>query len=150
MRRIQVCLTAVLLGCGAQEAGPPKITPEQRQAIKRNLAPLKARVTADSPDGLYLSLRNTHVQILEFCGVIEATPRTRADLQDFASVSQAIAKPFLDASELETFKQQLQTTFSPSGSATHRSEFGNLTVAINRKPLRLVLSPKRISPEPTR
>jgi hypothetical protein len=149
MRSIQFCLVAALAGCSGESAGPPLVTPEQRMAIKQNLAPLKARLTSDSPDGLYLSLRNTHVQILEAGGAIESTPRSRMDLQDFTLVSEAVAKPFLETGEFETFKKQLRTGLSPASPSTVRSEFSRLSITRTRIPLRLVLALKRVPAEAT-
>jgi hypothetical protein len=146
MRLLSLCLLAIVLGCAAEDAGPSPITAAERDAIKQYLAPLKARITSDLSDGLYLSLRNTHVQILQFGGSIESTPRARSDVQDFTSVSQAVAKSFLDAGELETFKRQLQSTLSGRGSSSQRSEYKRVTVSLTRTPLRLVLSAARAAP----
>src|SRR5215213_4737462 len=100
MRLIYVCLLGSLIGCGAKSIGPPPLTAAQRQSIKQNLVQLKARVTADEPDGLYLSLRNTHVEVREFGGAVDGTLRTGKDVQDFGLVSEALAKAFLDAPDV--------------------------------------------------
>jgi hypothetical protein len=139
-KAIYLCLFGFLLGCGAEATGPPSITPEQRQSIKQNLAQLQARVTAEVPEGLYVSLRNTHLEVLEGGGAIECIPRTRRDIQDFGVASEAVAKAFLETAEFEAFKQWLREALSPNTPSPRRGEYGPLTLTLSRAPLRLVFS----------
>jgi hypothetical protein len=142
MRPIHLFLLASLAGCAAESAGPPPVTNEQRQAIKQNLMQLQAKVTAEAPEGLFLSLRNTHVEIRELGGAIDGTLRTRRDVQDFGIVCEAVAKPFLDAAELEAFQQRLREALSPSSPTTVRAEYGRIALTLTRAPLHLVFSQK--------
>jgi hypothetical protein len=148
MRLIQLCLMGSLLGCGAKSAGPPPVTTAQREAIKQNLTPLKARVTSEAPEGLFLSLRNTYIEIREFGGAIEGTPRTRQDVQEFGLASEAVAKAFLEAGELDGFKQWLREALSPRSPAAVRAEYARFTVNLSRVPLRLVFSQKQTAEVP--
>jgi len=147
-KAIYLCVIGFLLGCGAENIGPPAITPEQRQSIKQNLVKLKGRVTAEVPEGLYFSLRNTHLEVLDFGGAIECTPRTRRDIQDFGLASEAVAKTFLDAAEFEAFKQWLREALSPNSPSPRQGEHGQLTLTLSRAPLRLVFSQKPAVEEP--
>jgi hypothetical protein len=149
-RLMGICLTlpmylaAILLmaGCSEPVAGPPPISAEQRQAIKQNLEQLGAKITAEDPQGLYASLRNTHVQVLESGGVVEAMPRTRRDLQDFGLVNEAVAKGFLESDEISQFQQWLRAALSPSSPSADRAEYVRYQLSVSREPLRVVFSQK--------
>jgi hypothetical protein len=140
MRWLQLCLFGLISGCAADSGAPPQVTPEQRQVITANLAQLKARVTADTPQGLFVSLRNTHVEVREFGGAVEGAGRTSADVQDFGKVSEAVVAPFLEGGELDAFKQRLREALSPNASSTLRAEYARLAVTLTRTPLRLVFA----------
>jgi hypothetical protein len=141
-RSMAVCLLGVCLGCGADDAPPPSFTPQHRQTIKQNLAKLGAKVTAEIPEELYLSLRNTHIEVRDLGGIIHGTWQTRRDIQDFGVANEAVAKGFLETGEFESFKQWLHRALSPSASAVHRSEYNRFKVTLSRKPLRMVFTRK--------
>src|SRR5712671_1040999 len=86
---------AVIAGCSAETA-PVTLESSEREAIKRNVVLLGARVTSDTEDGLYLALRNTYVNIRDAGGMVEGVYKTRQDIDDFAKVNAAIAKVFLE------------------------------------------------------
>jgi hypothetical protein len=132
--------TVVLVGCGADAIGPPPITADQRQAIKQNLTALGAQVTADAPDGLYASLRNTHVEVRDVGGEIEAAVRTRRDVQDFWQVNQAVAKGFLDDGETTTFDQWLKQALVKGSPASARAEYERYVLSLTKAPLRVIFS----------
>ena len=94
MRMIQLCVVLFVLGCGAENTAPPPFTSQDRETIKQNLKKLGAKVTAETPEELYLSLRKTHVQIRELGGIVEGTFKTRRDIQDFGTANEAVAKGF--------------------------------------------------------
>ena len=136
-------ILAVGFVCGCWgEAPPTELAATHRDAIRLNLQRLGARVTSDSPDGLYLSLRNTHVEIRDLGGVVEGSRRTRNDIRDFYLVNEAIAKDFIDPSEIEKFKGWFRQSLSPTSSTVPRTEFGELTLTLSRSPLRSVFSRK--------
>src|SRR5688572_28019973 len=93
MRHFLVVATSLLVGCGAEDA-PRPLEPTHRESIRTNLLRLGAKVTADIPEGLYLSLRNTHIEIREPGGVIEGSRRTQNDIRDFYVVNEAITGCF--------------------------------------------------------
>lgn len=148
MRTIQVCLLGFLVGCGPDSAAPPSFTPEHRQTIKQHLMQLGAKVTAEIPEELYLSLRNTHVEVRELGGIVQGTWQTRRDIQDFGIANEAVAKGFLEASEFENFKRWLHKALSPSAPAVLRSEYDRFKVTLSRNPLRVVFTRKQADDEP--
>ena len=77
--------------------------------MRQNLLRLGAQVTADIPEGLYLSLRNTHIEIRDLGGVVEGSRRTRNDIRDFYLVNEAIAKCFADPGELAAIYDDMGT-----------------------------------------
>jgi hypothetical protein len=131
-----------LLGCGEEAASPPSINAELRQSIKQNLTRLGAKVTAEVPEGLYVSLRNTHVEVLELGGVVESVPRTQQDVLDFGRVNEALARGFLDNGELPAFQQWLREALSPRGPNVNRSEYSRYELSMSKAPLRVVFSPR--------
>jgi hypothetical protein len=133
---------AGLLGCGEEAGAPPSINAELRQSIKQNLTRLGAKVTAEVPEGLYVSLRNTHVEVLELGGVVESVPRTRQDVVDFGQVNVALAKGFLDGGELPAFQQWLRHALSPRGPNVNHAEYSRYELNMSRAPLRVVFSPR--------
>jgi hypothetical protein len=141
MRLNLVVATTLLLGCGAEEV-PPQLEPTHRETIRQNLVRLGAKVTADIPEGLYLSLRNTHIEIRDLGGVIEGSRRTRNDIRDFYMVNEAIARCFADAEQVEEFKRWFRQSVMQSNSTTPRAEFGEITLTISRHPLRAIFSRK--------
>jgi hypothetical protein len=141
MRFILVVATTLLLGCGADEA-PPQLEKTHREKIRQNLVRLGAKVTADIPEGLYLSLRNTHVEIRELGGVIEGARRTRNDIRDFYLVNEAITRCFANPEEVEEFKRWFRQSVMQSNSTIPRAEFGEVTLTISRHPLRAIFSRK--------
>jgi hypothetical protein len=142
-----VCLLSVFGGCGADSTPPPSFTPEHRQTIKQNLAKLGAKVTAEIPEELYLSLRNTHVEVRDLGGIIHGTWQTRRDIQDFGVANEAAARGFLETGEFEDFKKWLHKALSPSAAAVHRSEYNRFKVTLSRKPLRTVFTRKQSTDE---
>ena len=141
-----VCAVALLCGCRAEQP-PPQLAASHRESIRLNLQRLGARVTADTPEGLYMSLRNTHVEIRELGGVVEGSRRTRNDIRDFYFVNEAIAKNFIEADQLESFKSWFRASLSPTSSTVPRTEFGELTLTLSRSPLRTVFSRKELLAE---
>jgi hypothetical protein len=131
---------AMLFGCGAKAEGPPPVTTESRATIKQNLTQLGAKITADVPEGLYASLRNTHVQILQSGGVVEGMRRTLRDVQDLGLVNEAVAKGFLDSGEITAFQQWLRQALSTADTGASRSEYGRYQLSLSRSPLRVVFS----------
>ncbi len=147
MRTILVCLLGTLLGCGADSVPPPSFTPEHRQTIKQNLIKLGTKVTAEDPEELYLSLRNTHLEVRDLGGIIHGTWQTHRDIQDFAIANEAVARGFLEAAEFEDFTKWLRKALSPNAAAVHRSEYHRFKVTLSRKPLRTVFSRKHSAEE---
>src|SRR5688572_7022112 len=92
LRMFQLCVVVLVLGCSAESTAPPPFTEQQRVTIKQNLTKLGAKVTAETPEEVYLSLRNTHVQVRELGGIVEGTLKTRRDIQDFGTGNEAVAK----------------------------------------------------------
>jgi hypothetical protein len=129
-----------LAGCGAKSSAPPAMTPSEMDAIKRSLAPLGGRVTSDSADGLYVTLRNTFVEIHETGGIVEGSNKTQQGYKDFASVNDAVAKVFLAADEQEPFKKWLRTSLSSVPSASQQAEYKRLKLTLSRNPLHMVFS----------
>ena len=142
MRLIHVCAIGLLVGCGAEMNPPPPLAPAQREAIKQNLVKLGARVTADVPEGLYLSLRNTHVEIRELGGVVDGSRRTRNDVLDFCSVNEAVVRAFLTGDEFEAFRRWQRESLYPKPPSVPRAEYGDLKLTLSRAPLRIVFSRK--------
>ena len=140
-RLFLIAAIGVLLGCRAENA-PPQLQPKHREAMRQNLMKLGAQVTADIPEGLYLSLRNTHVEIRDLGGVVEGSRRTRNDIRDFYLVNEAITKCFADAAQLEEFKRWYRESLLQSNSPVPRGEFGDVTLTISRNPLRTIFSRK--------
>ena len=147
MRTFLVCLLGILLGCGADSEPPPSFTPAHRQTIKQNLVKLGAKVTAEIPEELYLSLRNTHVEVRDLGGIVHGTWQTRRDLQDFGIANEAVAKGFLETGEFENFKKWLHKALSPNATAVHRSEYTRFKVTLSRMPLRMVFTRKQSAEE---
>jgi hypothetical protein len=139
MRHVLVVVTSLLLGCGADDV-PPQLEPTHRESVRTNLLRLGAKVTADIPEGLYLSLRNTHIEIREPGGVIEGSRRTRNDIRDFYMVNEAITGCFANAEEVEEFKRWFRQSVMQSNSTIPRAEFGEITLTISRHPLRTTFS----------
>lgn len=135
-----VVALALATGCSEPLAAPLPISAEQRQSIKQNLTQLGAKITAEDQYGLYASLRNTHVQVLESGGVVEGVPRTRRDYQDFGLVNEAVAKGFLADQEFPQFQQWLRGALSPASPGANRAEFSLYLISISREPLRVVFS----------
>jgi hypothetical protein len=137
---MQLGMAGFLAGCGAEISSPVSLAPEQRQALRDNLIQLRARVTSDTPEALFLSLRNTHIEIRDLGGVVDGVRRTIGDIKDFEAVSEAIAKVFLASDELKAFKQWLRQSLTSNASAPMRTEFQRLTVTLTHSPLRLVFA----------
>jgi hypothetical protein len=139
MRFFLVAMFGLLVGCGAEDA-PPQLETTHREAMRQNLLRLGAQVTADIPEGLYLSLRNTHIEIRDLGGVVEGSRRTRNDIRDFYLVNEAITKCFADPGELEEFKRWYRGSLLQSNAPVPRGEFGDVTLTISRNPLRTIFS----------
>lgn len=137
---LYVLVLALTAGCSEPTTGPPPISAAQRESIKQHLVQLGAKITADDSYGLYASLRNTHVQILQSGGVVEGIPRTRRDVQDFGLVNEAVAKGFLLDKEFPQFKQWLRAALSPASPSANRAEFSLYLLSVSREPLRVVFS----------
>jgi hypothetical protein len=138
---VWVAAIGLLLGCGAEDTRP-QLETTHREAMRQNLLRLGAQVTADIPEGLYLSLRNTHIEIRDLGGVVEGSRRTRNDIRDFYLVNEAITKCFADAGELEEFKRWYRQSLLQSNSPVPRGEFGDVTLTVSRAPLRTIFSRK--------
>jgi hypothetical protein len=145
MRMIQVCVVALLAGCSAENTA--LITLEHRESIKQNLVRLGAKVTAETPEEVYLSLRKTHVQIRDLGGTIEGTFQTRRDIQDFGTANEAVAKGFLEKGEFQDFKKWLYKALAPSAPSVLRSEYDQFKVTLSRKPLLAVFTRKQSKAE---
>lgn len=145
MRFVQVCLLGFLLGCGAENPAPPAIDSQHRNTIKENLGTHGAKVTADVPEGLYLSLRNTHVEVRDLGGIIEGSSKTGSDVRDFGVVTEAVAKGFLQPGELNEFKAWLQKALAPRAPTAMRSEYQQFKVTLSRNPLHVVFTRRQSS-----
>jgi len=134
---------AVIAGCSAQAAAPAALESTEREAIKRNLVLLGARVTSETDDGLYLALRNTYVNIREAGGMVEGVYKTRQDVDDFAKVNAAIAKVFLEGADNEQFAKWLRTSMSGGSRAPQQADYKRLKLTLSRVPLHLIFSLNR-------
>jgi hypothetical protein len=143
MRLIHILIVCLVVGCGAENGAPPPITPEQREAIKHSLTTLGAKVTEEIPEALYLSLRNTHVEIRELGATVESVPRLQRDIQDFAMANHAVANGFLDADETEDFKKWLRAALAVQAPPVLRGEYQQFEVTLSRRPLRAVFTRNR-------
>jgi hypothetical protein len=142
MRLVQVgVFWCCVLGCGGDIA-PPSLLPQHREAIKESLVKLGAKVTSEIPEAVYLSLRNSHVEIRELAATIESAPRTQRDIQDFAIMTQAVANCFLETQESEDFKKWLRGALARQASPVHHDEYEGFTVTLSRKPLRAIFTLK--------
>jgi hypothetical protein len=137
---LQLSLIGSLTGCGSETPARATLAPEQRQAVRDNLVQLRARVTSETPEALFVSLRNTHVEIREFGGVVDGVRRTAADVKDFGFISEAIAKAFLESDELEAFKQLLRQALASNAATPTRAEYERLAASVTQSPLRLSFS----------
>ena len=142
MRPILFCLAGCFLGCGAENTAPALFTPQHRETIKQNLTKLGAKVTAEIPETLYLSLRNNHFEIRELGAMIESAPRTQRDVQDFAAANQAIASCFLEPSEVDEYRKWLRTALVRQASPVLQAEYDQFKVTLSRKPLRAIFTRK--------
>jgi hypothetical protein len=131
-----------LIGCGAQNTAPP-LTVAHRDTIKQNLQKLGAKVTAETPEEVYLSLRRTHVEVRDLGGTIEGTLRTPRDAQDFGTANEAVANGLLEKGELQDFKNWLHRALAPSAPPVLRSEYDQFKVTLSRKPLLAVFTRKQ-------
>jgi hypothetical protein len=143
MRLILLSLAGCFVGCSAENTVPPPFTPQHRDAIKQSLTKLGAKVTAEIPEGVYLTLRNTHVQIRELGATIESAPRTQQDIQDFATGNQAIANCFLESGEAEQFKKWLRTALARQAAPVLHAEYDQFNVTLSRDPLRAIVTRKQ-------
>ena len=143
IRVIGMFVVCSLIGCGAESTAPPLLTLAHRDTIKQNLQRLGARVTAETPEEVYLSLRQTHIEVRDLGGTIEGTFRTGRDIQDFGTANEAVAKGFLDQSEFHNFKKWLHKALAPSGPSVLRSEYNRFKVTLSRKPLLTVFTRKQ-------
>ena len=142
----KILLGCMLLGCTPESTGPPPLTQQDRDATKQRLTAVGAKVTADVPEGLYLSLRNTHVELRELGGSIEGSYATRPDLRDFAGVSTTVAAHFLEESEVPQFRDWLRETFADPRHSVTQSEYHEFKATLSRTPLRLIFT-RRAPPE---
>jgi hypothetical protein len=137
---IPFCVVVCLLGCSAKSTAPPLLTLEHRATIKQNLLKLGAKVTAETPEEVYLSLRKTYVEVRDLGGTIEGTFQTHRDIQDFGTANEAVAKGFLDQGEFQDFKNWLHKALAPSAPSVLRSEYKQFKVTLSRKPLLTVFT----------
>jgi hypothetical protein len=142
MRMIQVCVVALLAGCSTENA-PPQFTLAHRDTIKQNLQKLGAKVTAETPEEVYLSLRKTHVAVRELGATIEGTFKTGRDIQDFGIANEAVAKGLLASGEFQEFKKWLHKALAPNAPSVVRSEYDQFKVTLSRKPLLAVFTRKQ-------
>jgi hypothetical protein len=147
MRLIHLYLVCFLIGCSAENTAPPLLTLAHRDTIKQNLLKLGAKVTAETPDELYLSLRKTHVEVRDVGGTIEGAFQTRRDIQDFGTANEAVAKSFLEKGELQAFTNWLHKALGPSGPSVLQSEYNQFKVTLSRKPLLTVFTRKQSTVE---
>jgi hypothetical protein len=131
---------AMLAGCSAKASAPPSIASSERDNLRHNLASLGARVTSDSEDGLYLSLRNTFVEIHDTGGIVGGSYKTQQEFKDFANVNDAIAKVFLAGDDYGQFKNWLRTSMSAQSATPHQAEYKRMTMTLSRVPLHMVFS----------
>src|SRR3954453_193188 len=131
---------AVLAGCSAKASAPPSIASAERDNLKHGLTSVGARVTSDSEDGLYLTLRNTFVEIHDTGGLVGGSFKTQQEFKDFANVNDAIAKVLLAADDYGQFKTWLRTSMSAGSAAPHQAEYKRLTMTLSRVPLHMVFS----------
>jgi hypothetical protein len=139
---LAVCIICSLTGCSAQSTAPPLLTLAHRDTIKQNLQKLGAKVTAETPEEVYLSLRQTHVEVRDVGGTIEGTFRTGRDVQDFGIANEAVAKGFLDQGEFQDFRKWLHKALAPRGPSVLKSEYHQFKVTLSRKPLLTVFTRK--------
>ena len=131
---------AVIAGCGGDTSAPTSLESAERDAVKRNLAALGGRVTSDTEDGLYFTVRNTYVDIRDAGGTVEGTYKTRQDVDDFGKVSAAIAKVFVAGADNSQFEKWLRTSMSGGSRAPQQADFNRLKVTLSRVPLHLMFS----------
>jgi len=143
IRMIEICVVCSLIGCSAQSTAPPLLTLAHRATIKQNLQKLGAKVTAETPEELYLSLRQTHIQVRDIGGTIEGTSRTGRDVQDFGTVNEAVARGFLEKREFQDFTKWLHKALAPSGASVLHSEYDQFKVTLSREPLLTVFTRKQ-------
>src|SRR4051812_42124000 len=134
---------AIIAGCSAEAAAPATLESSEREAIKRNLTTLGARVTSDTEDGLYLSLRNTFVDIRDTGGTVDGVYKTQQDINDFSKVNAAIANVLLEGTENEQFAKWLRTSMSGGSRAPQQADYKRLKITLSRVPLHLVFSINR-------
>jgi hypothetical protein len=130
---------AMLAGC-TKALAPPSIASAERDDVKHGLTSLGASVTSDSEDGLYLTLRNTFVEIHDTGGMVGGSFKTQQEFKDFASVNDVIAKVFLGADDYAQFKNWLRTSMSARSATPHQAEYKRLTMTLSRVPLHMVFS----------
>ena len=135
-------MIGLMIGCGGDDTAPPAIDAAHRQAIKRDLGKLGAKVTAEVPEGLYISLRNTHLEVRDLGGLIEGSSKTGRDVQDFGNATETVAKGFLQPDELNEFKAWLKKALAPRAPAVMRSEYRQFKATLSRDPLRVVFTRK--------
>lgn len=136
MRYLLLYMVSLLAGCSEQYAAPIELMPGQREAVKHGLIKAGARVTSDVPEGVYLSLRNSHIQIRDLAVTVESAPRVQSDILDFAKVTEAIAGVFLNPDESDDFKGWLRAALAREASPVHHDEYKNFRVTLARRPLR--------------
>jgi hypothetical protein len=130
---------AMLAGC-TKALAPPAIESAERDNVKNALTSLGARVTSDSEDGLYLTLRNTFVEIHDTGGMVGGSYKTQQEFKDFATVNDVIAKVFLGADDYGQFKNWLRSSMSAPSATPHQAEYKRLTMTLSRVPLHMVFS----------
>lgn len=141
-RLTPLCLACLVLGCAAQEPPPPPIVAEQREAIRDGLVKMGAKLTAEHEETIWLSLRNTHVEVGPVGGAIECAPRKRKDIQDFLAVAESVASHFLEPDERPQLHDWLAQTSKKMPTSVQRVEYDQLKVSLSRRPLRALLSRK--------
>jgi hypothetical protein len=140
---VKLFAVAAIAGCTTEAAAPAALESSEREAIKRNLTSLGARVTSDTEDGLYFSLRNTFVDIRDIGGAVDGTYKTQQDIDDFAKVNAAIARVFLDSADNEQFAKWLRTSMSGGSRAPQQADYKRLKLTLSRVPLHLIFSLNR-------
>jgi len=128
-----------LAGCSAKSQ-PVSIAATERDGIKQNLVSLGARVTSDSEEALYLSLRNTFIEVHPTGGMIEGSYKTQQDARDFAGANAAIAKVFLDTEDCQQFNKWLLVSMKTGSRAPQQADHKRLKVTLSRVPLQVVFS----------
>lgn len=135
-----LALLSLSVACGRATDGSATLSEDDRQTATSALVAIGARVTANSPEAVYLSLRNTHVEMREAGGVVEANLKQTRDVRDFAQATFVATRPFLAASEVEEFKTWMDSSLRAGADNVTRSQYAGVRATLSRTPLRFNFS----------